>query len=110
MVARLSSLALALLIAIGPAAVSAATAPAPSPQPATISIEKVTCADMLASNALDRSSIMMFYWGYLAGKTGATTLNSGGLELATSRVMEMCMANKSMTVLAAIDATKRGTK
>jgi hypothetical protein len=110
MVARLSSLALTFFIAIGPSAAPAATAPAPSPKPAIISIEKVTCGDMLASNALDRSSIMMFYWGYLAGKTGATTLNSGGLELATSRVMETCMANKSMTVLAAIEATKRGTK
>ncbi|HZV79803.1 MAG TPA: HdeA/HdeB family chaperone [Candidatus Binatus sp.] len=110
MVIRLSSLALALFITIGPAAATATTAPAPTPKSTIISIEKVTCGDMLASNALDRSSIMMFYWGYLAGKTGMTTLNSGGLELATSRVMEKCMANKSMTVLAAIDATKHGTK
>ncbi|MBV8081739.1 MAG: hypothetical protein JOY86_02015 [Candidatus Eremiobacteraeota bacterium] len=108
MVARLSSLVFAVLIAASTAA-AAATTPARSPNPA-IQLMKVTCGDMLASDVLDRSSIMMFYWGYLAGKQGATVLNTSGLELATSRVMEVCTAHQSMTLFDAIDAAKRGNK
>lgn len=110
MVARLSSFAFAALVTLSAVAACAATAPTPMAKPSIIQIAKVTCAEMLASDALDRSSIMMFYWGYVAGKAGSTALNTAGLEQATSRVMQVCVAHQDMTVLAAIDAAKHGSK
>ncbi|MBV8082741.1 MAG: hypothetical protein JOY86_07190 [Candidatus Eremiobacteraeota bacterium] len=92
---------------------AAASVAATSPAPATIPVQhfdltKLTCAQMLDADVLDRSSVMMFYWGYVAGKAGATAFDTTGMEAKTARVMQTCMNNPKMTLFAAIDASKNG--
>lgn len=88
---------------------AAGTAPAPASTPKVaqhIDLVKLTCAQVMAADVLDRSSVMMFYWGYLEGKAGSTTFDTTDLEAATSRVMRTCIKNPSMTLFDAIGASK----
>src|SRR6516165_9261604 len=76
-----------------------------TPTPSTqINIMKVTCGDLKAATPLDRSAIVMFYWGYAAAKAGATTFKTGLLKNATSALMAECGNNEAESVL---DAMRR---
>ena len=75
----------------------------PSPAPAAqIDIAKVTCGDLEAASPLDRSAIVMFYWGYAAAKAGATTFKTGLLKNATAALMKECSQNAAEPVIAAM--------
>ena len=108
---RLSSivLAAALVALLGKeakathASVVSSTAPKAAAQS---DLTMVTSSELVAENVLDRSSVMMYYWGYVAGKAGITTFNTGAIESQTSKVMETCTGNPKMTLFAAIDASK----
>ena len=87
------------------ALLAAAPAAAPGAAPAaTIQIEKVTCGDVMAATPLDRSAIVMFYWGYAAAKARATQFKTGALRTATHALVAECQESPSETVL---DAMKR---
>ena len=74
---------------------------APQP-PAQIDIAKVSCGDLEGASRLDRSAIVMFYWGYAAAKAGATTFKTGLLKSATAALMKECSKHDGETVLEAM--------
>lgn len=100
----------ACLLVAGPLAASASTtAAAATPNPArVIDLRKVTCQDLLASDVLDRSALMMFYWGYVSARAGRSVINTADMETATARVMDTCSHNQSLTLFAAIETVKGG--
>ena len=72
------------------------------PAPARIDIDKVTCRDLMNANPLDRSAVVMFYWGYAAAKSGASSFKTGTLRTATEHLVNLCRQQPSMTVLSAV--------
>jgi hypothetical protein len=76
--------------------------PATSPPVGRIDITKVTCGDLKAATPLDRSAIVMFYWGYAAAKAGATSFKTGILRSATAELITECSNNASESVLDAM--------
>jgi hypothetical protein len=69
---------------------------------ASIDIAKVSCGDLKAATPLDRSAMVMFYWGYAAAKAGATTFKTGLVESATDALMTQCAGNSSELILDAM--------
>ncbi|MGC2405609.1 MAG: HdeA/HdeB family chaperone [Candidatus Cybelea sp.] len=78
----------------------APSAPTPAPR---IDITKVTCGDLIKSSPLDRSAVVMFYWGYAAEKAGVSSFRTGILETATRHLMNICLKNPSETIVRAMD-------
>jgi hypothetical protein len=78
----------------------APSAPTPAPR---IDIAKVTCSDLIKSSPLDRSAVVMFYWGYAAAKAGVSSFKTGILETATQHLMTICLKNPSETIVKAMD-------
>ena len=102
---RRSNIAAALCALLAVAVLPAsAAAPTPASAPAQIDVAKVTCGDLEGASPLDRSAIVMFYWGYAAAKAGATTFKTGLLKSATAALMKECERNGSEPV---IDAMRR---
>jgi HdeA/HdeB family len=80
-----------------------AVTPAPEAPPASrIDIAKLTCKDLRDASPLDRSAVVMFYWGYAAAKANATSFKTGVLKNATTALMQECDAHESETILAAL--------
>jgi hypothetical protein len=76
--------------------------PAVKASSASINIAQVTCGDLKAATPLDRSAMVMFYWGYEAAKAGATTFKTGLLETATSALMTECATKNNESILDAM--------
>jgi hypothetical protein len=80
-----------------------AAAPSTAPQPAArIDITKVTCSDLLKSSPLDRSAVVMFYWGYAAAKAGVSSFKTNVLETATEHLTTLCAKHPSETMIDAM--------
>jgi HdeA/HdeB family protein len=66
------SVALLLLASVaGPSQAPAAQSAPPAKQsaiPKSYDLNKLTCRDLLAADLLDRSSAIMFLWGFEAGR------------------------------------------
>jgi hypothetical protein len=69
---------------------------------AQVDIATVTCGDLKQATPLDRSAIVMFYWGYEAAKANAKTFKTGLIENATARLMTECASNSKETILQAM--------
>ncbi len=97
-----------VLVLVSGAALNSSPAHAATPPPSTrpdktYDLTKVHCSDLLQANIMDRSSAIMFLWGFEAGKRNITTFDTTKLEAATHGLMETCEAKPSLTVFAAID-------
>jgi len=104
----ISTFACLAILSASMASNASGTTSASPPKPAGhIELQKVTCRDMLAADVLDRSSIMMFYWGYVSARAGVSSINTADMEARTSRVMEICTQNQHQTLFAAIEASTR---
>jgi hypothetical protein len=79
----------------------ATSAPTPAPR---IDITKVTCSDLIKASPLDRSAVVMFYWGYAAAKAGVSSFKTGILETANEHLMSICVKNPSETIVKAMDS------
>ena len=83
---------------------AAATKPVPQPTVKyyrTYDLTKIKCTDLLQANLIDRSSAVMFIWGYEAGRKGVTSFDTVKLENATEGLIRTCEAQPSLTILAA---------
>ena len=105
----------ALAVGVGTTrAHGAATKPAPTPTIKyyrTYDLTRIKCADLLQANLMDRSSAVMFIWGYEAGRKGVTSFDTIKLENATQGLIQTCEAQPSMTILtAAAEVQKRYAK
>src|SRR5512136_1386844 len=75
----------------------------PTAEPAAqIDITTLTCKDLRDASPLDRSAMVMFYWGYAAAKASATTFKTGVLRNATAALMQECDKSESETILQAM--------
>ena len=80
-----------------------AVTPAPEAPPAAqFDVTKLTCKDLRDASPLDRSAMVMFYWGYAAAKANATTFKTGVVKNATTALMKECDAHETETILAAM--------
>jgi hypothetical protein len=89
---------------------AAATSPAPQPTMKyyrTYDLTRIKCADLLQANLMDRSSAVMFIWGYEAGRKGVTSFDTVKLENATYGLMKECEAQPSQTILSAAAAVEK---
>jgi HdeA/HdeB family len=91
---------------------SRAASSAPSPQPSvkyyrSYDLTKLKCNDLLQANILDRSSAIMFVWGYEAGRKNVTTFDTDLLEKATHGLMEECEAQPSLSLMTAVNNVER---
>jgi hypothetical protein len=95
---------LASSMATGASGSTSASPPKPARR---IELQNVTCRDLLAADVLDRSSVMMFYWGYVSARAGVSSIDTADMEARTSRVMQVCTHNQNLSVFAAIEASQR---
>jgi hypothetical protein len=86
---------------------AAPTAQASVKMPQTYDLTRIHCSDLLGADLLDRSSAIMFLWGFEAGKQGVTTFDTDKLEYATRELMNVCEKQPSLQVFAAIAAVKK---
>ena len=93
--------AIALVALCGATGLVPAAAQTAAPA-AQVDIAKVTCDDLRSATPLDRSAVVMFYWGYAAAKAGATTFKTGLIKRATTALMSECAAHDGETVLDAM--------
>ena len=102
--------ALLFLAASGSHRALAASTAAPAQHPAvpkTYDLNKITCSDLLRANIIDRSSAIMFLWGFEAGRRNVTSFATADLEDATRRLMANCEAKPSLSLFAALEATRK---
>jgi len=95
-------------LAVSTRALTAQTVP--PKQPAimkSFDLNKLTCRDLTAADLLDRSSAIMFLWGFEAGRQNVTSWSTDDLERATDRLMKTCEAKPSLSLFAALDAAKK---
>jgi hypothetical protein len=79
----------------------AAEAPAPSGAqvaPGQWDVERVRCSDLLEASDADRASAAMFYYGYLAAKTGIQVVDVTRIDGNIAKVMQQCEAAPNLTV------------
>ena len=89
---------------------AASTTPAPQPSVKvyrTYDLTRIKCTDLLQANLIDRSSAIMFIWGYEAGRLGVTSFDTVKLENATRGLMEACTAQPSQPILSAAAAVEK---
>ena len=79
----------------------AAAAPAPSGAqvaPGHWDVERVRCSDLLEASDADRASAAMFYYGYLAAKSGIQVIDVSRIDGNIAKVMQQCEAAPKLTV------------
>ena len=105
-------IAVMLVVISGLATWSAHAAASPTPPPntrpnKTYDLTRVHCSDLLQANIMDRSSAIMFLWGFEAGRRNIKIFDTAKLEAATHGLIETCEAQPSLTVFAAIDKVEK---
>jgi hypothetical protein len=84
-----------------PAPPAAAEAPPPSAAqiaPGQWDVELVRCSDLLEASDADRASAAMFYYGYLAAKTGIRVIDVSRIDGNIAKLMQQCEAAPQLTV------------
>jgi hypothetical protein len=92
-----------------PPSMAQAVAPAPAagpmnaPPPAQINlgvwdVEHVRCSDLLGAADDDRAAAAMFYYGYLAAKSGIRVIDVNVVDGNIAKVMSQCAATPNITV------------
>jgi HdeA/HdeB family len=79
------------------------TAPAQAPSEAQIAphiwnVDRVRCSDLLHASDEDREAAAMFYYGYLAAKSGIHIINTGRISDNITKVIKECTATPALTV------------
>jgi hypothetical protein len=97
-------LALAGAACVQPPAPASETAPeAPAISEAQVApghwdVERVHCSDLLEASDADRAAAAMFYYGYLAAKTGIQVIDVTRIDGNLEKVMRQCAAAPQLTV------------
>ncbi len=86
----------------GQTAPPAAGGPRPTSEaqvaPGRWQVERVRCSDLLGASDDDRAAAVMFYYGYLAAKTGIHVIDVRNIDGNVKKVMDRCAAKPSITV------------
>jgi hypothetical protein len=65
---------------------------------------QTTCAELAAVSEADRAFSLIFYYGFMAGRSGATTIDNGAVSGHLDAVREYCTANPDSLVVDAFIA------
>ena len=68
-------------------------------------VRKVQCAQLLGADDDDRQAAMMFYYGYLAARSGIHVIDVSRIEQNIRRVMDQCAQTPTATVIQAYTRT-----
>lgn len=105
---RISSYAAKALAA---AALLSAAAATPAAEPAAVTdVTRTTCAELAGDTQENRAFALMFYYGYMAGSSGAKTIEDAKVPGHLAAVRDYCNANPKSTVVAAFAAALRPQK
>ena len=66
--------------------------------PGRWNVERVRCSDLLGAADDDREAAAMFYYGYLAAKSGIHVIDVNQIEGNVRKVMDQCAAAPNMTI------------
>ena len=93
-------------IVAGSLLLASATAPAAEPTDFTAT----TCAQLAADTEESRAFALIFYYGYMAGVSGKTTVEDDKVAGHLVQVRDYCNANPTATVVAAFKAALGGKR
>ena len=83
-----------------PSPVTQAEAPVPGSGPFW-DVRKVRCAQLLGADDDDRQAAMMFYYGYLAARSGIHVIDVSRIDENIRRVMDQCTQAPNASVVQA---------
>ena len=72
----------------------------------TIDVTTMTCKDMMSGNDTDRSVVVTYFHGFLAGKKNSTVVDVDAASALSDKVRDYCLSNPTSTVMDAF--TKSG--
>jgi HdeA/HdeB family len=61
-------------------------------------VDQVRCSDLLHASDEDREAAAMFYYGYLAAKSGIHVINTGRISDNIAKVIKECTATPALAV------------
>ena len=96
------------LAAIAAAALLFASSTAPAAEPTDFTA--TTCTELAADTQESRAFALIFYYGYMAGVSGKTTLEDDKVAGHLVQVRDYCNANPKATVVAAFKAALGGKR
>lgn len=97
---RLAILTLFAASILAGAPVLAASQPAAEPTDFTVT----TCSQLAEESEENRAFALIFYYGYLAGRSNATTIDNSQVAAHLLKVRDHCAANPESTVIDAFVA------
>jgi hypothetical protein len=80
-----------------PAQSAAATTPPPGSGPFW-DVTQLRCSQLLAADEDDRAAASVFYYGYLAARSGIKVIDVSRVEENIARVMDQCKRTPDLTV------------
>jgi hypothetical protein len=72
-----------------------------------VDFTRTTCHDLARQSDEERAFALVFYYGYLAGRANATTIDDTRVSEQLQRVRDDCTANPQSTVIDAFAAALR---
>jgi hypothetical protein len=99
-----SMLAALILTAAIPASAEAPAEPAADAAARELPITTMTCRQLLQAGGESRDLLLALFHGYMAGKNGATRLDTVDMSFATDAVIDHCIDKPADPVLAAFAA------
>lgn len=78
--------------------------PALAGEPVRTDVTRTTCADLGADTVENRAFALMFYYGYVAGRSGATEIEDAKVPGHLNAVRDYCNANPQSTIVQAFVA------
>jgi len=76
--------------------------------PGVTDVTQTLCSELAAGSEQDRAFSLMFYYGYFAGREGATTIDGSAVSGHLTAVRDHCNANPDSTVVDAFVAALGG--
>jgi acid stress chaperone HdeB len=77
----------------------------PSQAQVTIEVSKITCDQYLLDKVAESRLIAAWLSGYYSGKRNTTVVDPQALATNADKVADYCRANKSMTLMKAVETT-----
>ena len=78
--------------------------------PAKTDVTRTTCADLGADTVENRAFALMFYYGFVAGRSGATQIEDAKVPGHLTAVRDYCNANPKSTIVDAFVAALKPAK
>ena len=71
-----------------------------------VDLTALTCRDLLMMNHEDEDSVIVFYQGYLSGKSGDAEIGVDELRAASDRSIEQCIDEPDSTLMSVFEQNR----